>query len=129
MKKVLIVDDSATMRKYLRRALQEAEVAFDEIVEAEHGIEGLRRLVEGGVTVVLCDVSMPEMTGPEFVRTVRKRLDADALPIFMVTTERECEARTATPGANGVLPKPVSVELLREALVPVLGERPAEDAA
>ncbi|HEY1533335.1 MAG TPA: response regulator, partial [Polyangiaceae bacterium] len=85
MKKVLIVDDSATVREQVRAALGMAE--FD-VVEANDGTEGaetINRMTD--LAAVICDVNMPRMSGLEMLETVKKDPKNITLPIVMLTTE------------------------------------------
>src|SRR5690349_18130374 len=106
--KILLIDDSATMRNILKNLLSAAlgpEVAFE---EAGDGVEGLSSLSVGGrrFDLVMVDWNMPCMDGLTFVRKVRA-MDK-ATPIVMVTTEverhRVMEAIQA--GVNNYVIKP-----------------------
>jgi two-component system chemotaxis response regulator CheY len=124
MNKVLIVDDSATMRRIIARVLRQAEIPCTAIVEAVNGIEGLQKLAsEEGIELVLSDINMPEMDGIDFVRRVREDRDKDSLPLIMVTTEGgEAMTRSALEhGANGYITKPFTPESIRAALEAYLG--------
>lgn len=119
MKKMLIVDDSATMRKIIMRVLRQAEIPVSDILEAGNGKEGLQRLVaEPDIALVLSDINMPEMNGIEFLRAVRSRRDKSSLPVVMVTTEGgDPMMQTALDsGANGYVTKPFTAETIRRAL-------------
>ena len=114
---VLLVDDSAVMRKVLTRALRQAGLDVGDILEAGDGLEALSVLESsGGVDLVLSDWNMPNMNGVDFVAQARgKGYD---MPIVMVTTEsgddRVAQANEA--GANGFIHKPFTPERLAEAL-------------
>jgi two-component system chemotaxis response regulator CheY len=116
MKKVLIVDDSATVRQQVRAALGMAE--FD-VVEASDGTEGaemINRLTD--LAAVICDVNMPRMNGLEMLETVKKDPKNTALPIVMLTTEGQHELvqRAKAAGAKGWIVKPFKPELLLAAI-------------
>lgn len=83
--KVLVVDDSGTMRKIIIRALN--AVGMTDTVEAGDGVEGLAAFQASPIDLVLTDWNMPNKTGIELVREIRG-LGSD-VPIFMVTTEAE----------------------------------------
>ena len=88
MNKVLIVDDSSTMRKIIMRVLRQAEIAVDNVIEAGNGVEGLAALgANPDVGLILSDVNMPEMNGIDFVKAVRASHSKEQLPVIMVTTE------------------------------------------
>ena len=121
MHKVLIVDDSSTMRKIIRRVLRQAEIVFDHVVEAGNGVEGLAALVANpDVDLILSDVNMPEMNGIDFVKAVRALHSKEQLPVIMVTTEfGSAIVSTAMQlGANGYVCKPFTPETIRGALEP-----------
>jgi two-component system chemotaxis response regulator CheY len=116
MKKVLIVDDSATVRQQVRAALGMAE--FD-VVEASDGTEGaetINRLTD--LAAVICDVNMPRMNGLEMLETVKKDPKNTTLPIVMLTTEGQHELvqRAKAAGAKGWIVKPFKPELLLAAI-------------
>ena len=86
MNKLLIVDDSATMRKIVMRVLRQAGIQAQTILEACNGLEGLKQLTENpDIELVLSDVNMPLMDGVEFVKVVRQ--SGSQVPIIMITTE------------------------------------------
>ena len=130
MKKVLIVDDSTTMRQILIRSLGQLECEFD-FEEAADGIEALEKMSRLAFDVVLCDINMPRMDGVSLIRSVRKpdddaqsedrgqgRATSCEVPILVVTTEggssRIDEALHA--GASAHLRKPFTPDQLSERL-------------
>ena len=121
MNKVLIVDDSATMRKIIMRVLRQAEIAVDSVIEAGNGVEGLAALVANpDIGLILSDVNMPEMNGLDFVKAVRCSHSKEQLPVIMVTTEGGSTVLgTAMQlGANGHVSKPFTPESIRSVLGP-----------
>lgn len=124
MQKVLIVDDSSTMRKIIMRVLRQAEIAVDAVIEAGNGVEGLAALESNpDIGLILSDVNMPEMNGIDFVKAVRTTRAKEALPVIMVTTEGGgAMVETAMQiGANGYVCKPFTPESIRSALEPFMG--------
>lgn len=112
--KVLVVDDSGTMRKIIIRAL--GAVGYTDIVEAGDGNEGLAAFQQHSFQLVMTDWNMPGKSGLELIRDIRA-LGSD-VPIFMVTTEAE-KSRILEAIAAGVtdyLMKPFSAEVLRQKL-------------
>ena len=123
MNKLLIVDDSATMRKIILRALRHAGIPPDSMLQAASGVEALEHVAaDPGIEMLLCDLNMPEMGGIELVRELRKAHSAADLPIIVVTTEgaKEARDRAIEEGANGYVHKPFTEEALLAALAPYL---------
>lgn len=124
MNKVLIVDDSATMRKIITRVLRQAEIPCASVVEAGNGVEGMARLAsDPDIDLILSDINMPEMNGVDFVKAVRATRAKESLPMIMVTTEGgEAMMNNALAlGANGYVTKPFTPESIRAALEAYLG--------
>jgi two-component system chemotaxis response regulator CheY len=110
--RVLVIDDSRTVRAIIGKTLRELGM---EVVEAAHGREGLDRLrAHPDVGLVLVDWNMPEMNGLEFIRAVRADRANDPVRILMVTTETEQEQvmRALEAGANEYLMKPFTRDIL-----------------
>ncbi len=96
--RALVIDDSRAMRALLARIL--GELGF-EVSEAGNGREGLEHLQAHGVPdVVLVDWNMPEMSGFEFVQTVRRMPEYDGMRLVMVTTETEMTRVVKALGAG-----------------------------
>jgi len=115
-KKILIVDDSATVRQQVRVALVGAGF---EIVEAADGVEGLQALTErDDIVAVVCDVNMPRMGGLEMLELVKARGKLAALAVLMLTTEGQpaLVQRAKALGAKGWIVKPFKPELLVAAM-------------
>ena len=110
--KVLVADDSGTMRKIIIRSLQ--AIGASETVEARDGAEAVALFKPGEFDLVLTDWNMPNKTGPDVVREIREQ-DAD-VPIVMITTEAEkrrvLEAIQA--GVSDYLIKPFESDALRQ---------------
>ena len=119
--KILIVDDSSTMRKIVMRTLRQAGYDGADIVEAGDGQEGLTKLEEGAVDLIFSDVNMPNMNGLDFLKTLRG--NGDESPVVMVTTEGGEEAmnEAMSSGANGYVVKPFTPDKLKDVLSKVLG--------
>jgi len=83
-KKIMIVDDSASLREVVAIAL--ASAGYD-VVQAVDGQDALTKLEGGRVNLVICDVNMPVMDGITFVKEAKKREQYRFLPIMMLTTE------------------------------------------
>lgn len=120
--KILIVDDSSTMRKIVMRTLRQAGYDGAEVLEASDGSEGLQVLEQGAVDLIFSDVNMPNMNGLDFVKALRGRGDAGSVPVVMVTTEGGQEAmdQAMELGANGYVVKPFTADKLKTVLSEVL---------
>ncbi len=120
--KILIVDDSSTMRKIVMRTLRQAGYDGADIREAGDGVEGLAALEEGEADLIFSDVNMPNMGGLEFVKALRERGGSKATPVVMVTTESGADVmgEATELGANGYVVKPFTPDKLRDVLDGVL---------
>lgn len=118
--RVLIVDDSATMRRIIRNNLKFA--GHDDAVEAGNGAEGLACLAGGSVGMVITDWNMPEMNGIEFVKAIRSNDQLKHLPILMITTvaERENIMTALAAGVTNYIVKPFDAETLKKKLDEIL---------
>ena len=113
--KILVVDDSSTMRRIIKNTL--GRLSYKNIVEAADGLEGLDNYKkEGPFNLIITDWNMPNMNGLEFVKSIRK-IDQDT-PIIMVTTEGgKAEVITALKaGVNNYIVKPFTPQVLKEKL-------------
>ncbi len=120
--KILIVDDSSTMRRIIRNTLQ--RLGYEDILEAEHGVEAWGKLDSNDTTgVLITDWNMPEMNGLDLVKKVRSDGRFKDLPIIMITTEGgKAEVITALKaGVNNYIVKPFTPQVLKEKLEVVLG--------
>lgn len=120
--KVLVVDDSAILRRRVVRALRDAGYRDAEVIEAADGGEALGRLEEGGVTLVLSDLEMPRMGGEELLAHMQASPGLAAIPVVMITSEGgdDLESRLVAKGARGCLSKPVSADALARMVRPLL---------
>jgi two-component system chemotaxis response regulator CheY len=113
-KKVLVVDDSGTMRKIVIRALN--AVGFPDTVEAADGVEALDVFQKTPVALVLTDWNMPNKSGIELTRDIRAT--GSKVPIYMITTEAEKNrvVEAIQAGVNDYLVKPFTQDALQEKL-------------
>lgn len=115
--RILIVDDSALMRRIVGKALREAGLVLDEVVEAGNGAEGIEALQRcgNGFDLILCDVHMPALDGVGFLRELRAR-GLTAAPVVMVTADASdpLVERAQAEGARGFIAKPFSAEQIRD---------------
>ena len=119
---VLIVDDSAAIRKILQRVLVQAEVPVGKVHEAGDGAEALEKLKTNKVGLILSDINMPIMDGIEFLSRLKADESLKSVPILMVTTEGS-QARVLQAlelGAAGYVRKPFTAEQIKEKLAGIL---------
>lgn len=122
-KSLMIVDDSATMRKIIMRTVRMSGLEFERTEEAGNGAEAIEKLKTAPVDLVLCDVNMPEMSGLEMVKKIRTELKiCDGTKIIMVSTESSQELidGVIADGANGFITKPFTPEKFQEKLTPFM---------
>jgi two-component system, chemotaxis family, chemotaxis protein CheY len=121
-KSLLIVDDSATMRKIIIRSVRMSGIQFDTTEEAGNGIEALDKLNSAPVDVILCDVNMPEMNGDELVKKVREMDSCKDTKIVMVSTEsaQDFIDSLLACGADDYITKPFTPDKFNEKLSPLL---------
>ena len=118
-KKILIVDDSATVRQQVRAALEQVGFIVTEAVDGQDAVQKM----SGGFSGIVCDVNMPRMNGVEFVEVVKKQPEHAALPILMLTTEGSPELirRAKAAGAKGWIVKPFKPDQLVAAMQKLTG--------
>ena len=110
VKKILVVDDSDTVRQQVRQSLIPA--GYD-ILEAVDGMDGLEKLRSNGdLAAVLCDVNMPRMSGLDMIASAHT--EGLLTPIIMLTSEGQPSLirRAKESGARGWIVKPFKVDLL-----------------
>ncbi|MBN2194335.1 MAG: response regulator [Polyangiaceae bacterium] len=117
MLRVLVVEDSVSVRAFVRNALEaeESDLGEIEVVEAASGFDALRLLPRGPYDLVITDVNMPHINGLELVQFIRGSDQHRDTPVLLISTsssERDRERGLAL-GANAYLPKPFSPESLR----------------
>jgi two-component system chemotaxis response regulator CheY len=114
--KFLVVDDFSTMRRIVRNLLK--ELGFTNVDEAEDGVVALQKLRSVSFDFVVSDWNMPNMTGIELLREIRKDPGLSHLPVLMVTAEAKKEniIEAAQAGASGYIVKPFTAATLDEKL-------------
>ncbi len=120
--KILVVDDSSTMRRIIKNTL--ARLGYKDILEGGDGVEGWDAMnANPDVEMLITDWNMPEMNGLELVKKVRADERFVDLPIIMVTTEGgKAEVITALKaGVNNYIVKPFTPQVLKEKLGAVMG--------
>jgi len=115
---VLVVDDSAAIRKILQRVLRQTGMAIGNIFEAGDGKEALALLGQQKVSLVMTDINMPNMDGLQLLAAMKGAPDLSTIPVVMVTTEGgEAKVGEAVRlGAAGYVRKPFSADQIKEKL-------------
>lgn len=105
--RILIVEDSPTMRQLLVFALKRMKDA--DIVEAQDGMDGLRKVTSDHFDLALVDINMPVMDGLKLISLIRAEDSLREMPIVVITTEgaKEDRERALSLGANEYLTKPI----------------------
>jgi two-component system chemotaxis response regulator CheY len=119
--KILIADDSRAMRMIVTRTLRQAGLSGHELIEAENGRQGLELVVTKSPDLILSDWNMPEMTGIDFLKSLRA--SGNSTPFCFVTSEGSDEMRelAAAAGALGLIAKPFTADGFLEVLGSVVG--------
>jgi two-component system chemotaxis response regulator CheY len=113
--RILIVEDSPTMRSLLTSSLEELEGVV-KITEASSGFEALRELPRGRYDLVVTDINMPDINGLELVSFVKSNETYRDIPLIIVSTEgsERDRAKGMELGADAYLVKPFEPDDLRE---------------
>lgn len=120
--KILVVDDSSTMRRIIKNTLN--HLGYKDLLEAEDGAQAWDLMTQTpDIGVLITDWNMPNMNGLELVKKVRAEQKYADMPIIMVTTEGgKTEVITALKaGVNNYIVKPFTPQVLKEKLEAVLG--------
>ena len=118
--KILVVDDSPTMRKIIIGQLNQS--GYYDTGEAEDGLDGLDELSTGVYHFILTDWNMPNMDGLQFITELRSRPEYASIPILVVTTRnaKEDVITAIKSGANNYVVKPFGPTQLSEKIEKVL---------
>ncbi|MBV9508293.1 MAG: response regulator [Acidobacteriia bacterium] len=119
---VLVVDDSAAIRKVLQRVLRQTGMAINTIHEAGNGEEALEILKAKSVSLVLTDINMPKMDGLELLAALKRCPEWAGVPVVMITTEggETKVAEAVRLGAVGYVRKPFTADQIKEKLAGIL---------
>src|SRR5450432_2395074 len=135
MRKVLVVEDSASMRAFVRGALEDPAFAeplggFD-VAEATSGFDAMRLLPRGPYDLIITDINMADINGLELIHFIRKSEHHRATPLVIISTqaaERDIDRGLAL-GANAYVKKPFTPDELRSAIGGLLGDPPDKERA
>ena len=122
MPKILIVDDSATIRKMVRASLRGlGEVEF---VEAGNGLEAIEQIALGPVALIILDLNMPDMHGVDVLKFVRRHQGFRDVPVVVLTTRGDESSRETAlaAGASQYLTKPFAPQVLLSAARDLLSD-------
>ncbi len=106
-KTILVVDDSATMRRIIELTL--CDIPNIDIVQAKDGVEALERLESLAPSVILTDVNMPNMDGFELLETIRNGSEHETTPVIIITTRGDAAdvEKGMALGATAYISKPI----------------------
>ena len=121
MHKILIVDDSTTIRKMVRASLRPLESA--EFLEASSGLEAIEQIALGTVALMILDLNMPDMHGVDVLKFVRKHRAFRDVPVVVLTTRGDDSSRETAlaAGATEYLTKPFVPQVLLSTARELLG--------
>ena len=119
---VLIVDDSAAIRKILQRMLVQAELKIGKFFEAGDGLEALASLKAQKAGLILSDINMPNMDGLQLLTQIKANPEWKQIPIIMITTEgSQAKVMEAVQlGASGYIRKPFTADQIKEKLTGIV---------
>jgi two-component system chemotaxis response regulator CheY len=119
---ILIVDDSAAIRKILQRVLRQTDLPIGQVYEAGDGVEALDAIGKHKVGLVLSDINMPNMDGLQLLSRIHAIESMQGVPIVMITTEggqgKVMEA--VQLGASGYVRKPFTADQIKEKLASLI---------
>ncbi|MFH1011432.1 MAG: response regulator [bacterium] len=121
--KILLVDDSPTMRRILSTTLK--HLGYEDIGQAKNGREALSKLHTDGYSFVITDWNMPEMDGLTFVKMMKGESEFSSIPILMVTTRSQQEdvLEAMRAGVNNYIVKPFTPQTLKQKIDAILGQK------
>lgn len=120
--KVMVVDDSSTMRRIIINVLIQIGIPPENIGDAKDGIDALGQLKSNNYDLILTDWNMPKMDGLHLVQNLRHLPKYKSTPIMMITTEggKDEVIQALKSGINNYIVKPFNADTLRAKLEPML---------
>ncbi|MGL4944474.1 MAG: response regulator [Thermoguttaceae bacterium] len=118
MKNIVIADDSALARMFIRRCLEIAGLSEANFFEASDGSEAIAKMKEVHADLLVTDLTMPNMNGIELMRRISVSPRLNGTPVLVVTSAGNEEQRRELMelGAARILSKPISPPILLEAI-------------
>jgi two-component system chemotaxis response regulator CheY len=118
MKRVVIADDSATARMFVRRCLEISGLGDAEFHEASNGVEAMALLKEQKADLLVTDLTMPEMGGLDLMKRIAASPFLSGVPVIVITSSSNpaVEEELTALGAKAILGKPISPPRMIEAL-------------
>lgn len=115
---LLIVDDSAAIRKILERVLRQSGIPLGNVYQSGDGTEAIETLKKQTVGLILADINMPNMDGLELLGKIKERPEWEGIPVIMVTTESgQAKVMQAVElGAAGYIRKPFTADQIKSKL-------------
>jgi len=127
VRRILVVEDSASTRSFVRAILEDpasaAAMGALEVTEAQSGFDAMRLLPRARYDLIITDINMPDVNGLELIHFIRKSEHHRTTPLVIISTqatERDVE-RGKQLGADAYVAKPFSPEAMRETCARLLG--------
>ena len=119
---ILVVDDSAVMRKMIIKTIGMCGVPTREIKQAANGREGLEKLNKNWIDIVILDINMPVMNGEEMIDEMKQDPETKDIPVIVISTEGSSTRieRLKEKGAR-FIQKPFTPEIIRDTIYEVTG--------
>ena len=124
-RRVLVVDDSSTIRKIIQHSLHQANLNIGDILEASNGREAVGLVQRFSFDLILTDIDMPLMDGLELLEALAYVRSAHGTPVVIITkhTSESGVLRAMEAGARAFIRKPFTVKDLSEKIEPLLVEK------
>lgn len=120
---VLVVDDMPEIRRIIRHVLHKSLHSY--IIEAENGLDAISKMLEHPPDLIITDLSMPRMTGLEFIGFVQQREDLAHIPIIILTSQSDEQTQIQAMGLHvkAFLQKPFNPQKLMQTLNEIVPEK------
>lgn len=126
--KILIVDDSKAMQNIIAKSIKNVGYRDDQLYFANDGEKGLGTIRQERPDLVLCDMHMPNMTGLEMVKALRREKDATKVIIVSIDSDKKTADSVLTAGGNAFLAKPFTSDQLFRTIDELVGRGPVKRA-